>query len=347
MDVKTIIQPIQSVNTKRLDEIALMRPILIILVVLYHAMAIHTGNWSLPEGTVQIGLYAAVGRIAYIFMLESFVFISGYLYAYQRSKRGEDNFSMLVRKKWKRLLLPCWLFGILYALMFGWSSSILETIMAVITGIGHLWFLFMLFGCFVITWVLLFLKFRIWFIMLLLFVVSLFSFIILPFQLSNLMYFLFFFFMGFYFYSGRQFFVKKIRILHIICAWLLFVLLYILLDYARAYCKNILEEGEMLEVCKKAVRVIYSFIGTVAFYLTSLFIMRNRKLPKWYVEVGMACFGVYIFQQFVLHILYYETHLPSLLEPTVLPWLAFVITLIVSMALTWLIRRTELGRQML
>lgn len=139
-------------NRKNLDEVSFMRPILIVLVVLYHAMAIHTGNWSLPEGTQEIAAYAAVGRIAYIFMLESFVFMSGYVWAFQREQRGEEPLGKLVQKKAMRLLVPCYLFGVIYALMFGRGETFVTNILSVLTGIGHLWFLFMLFVCFVLLW---------------------------------------------------------------------------------------------------------------------------------------------------------------------------------------------------
>lgn len=129
-----------------------MCPILIILVVLYHTMAIHTGNWHLPEGTEQIGAYAAVGRIAYIFMLETFVFMSGYVWAFQREHKGEETFGVLVRKKAMRLLVPCYLFGILYALLLEHEKPLVENIVDVLTGIGYLWFLFMLFVCFIVLW---------------------------------------------------------------------------------------------------------------------------------------------------------------------------------------------------
>ena len=90
-----------------------MRPILIVLVVLYHSMAIYTGNWPQPDGVQLIGAYSAVGRIAYIFMLESFVFISGYVWAFQRELREEEKFGELLKKKTTRLLIPCYIFGVI------------------------------------------------------------------------------------------------------------------------------------------------------------------------------------------------------------------------------------------
>ena len=74
-----------------LDEVSIIRPILITLVVLYHSMAIHTGNWALPDGVTVISVYKAVGKLAYAFMLESFVFISGYVWAFQRERRGRKE----------------------------------------------------------------------------------------------------------------------------------------------------------------------------------------------------------------------------------------------------------------
>ena len=82
-------------------------------------MAIHTGNWDMPEGCSVIPVYKAIGRFAYAFMLEAFVFVSGYVWAYQRETKGrKDDFLMLCRKKAVRLIVPTIIFGLLYCFLF-------------------------------------------------------------------------------------------------------------------------------------------------------------------------------------------------------------------------------------
>lgn len=57
----------------------------------------------------------------------------------------------------------------------------------------------------------------------------------------------------------------------------------------------------------------------VSFWITVVYVTKGRSLQKWYVEMGTACLGVYIFQQFILRYLYYETAMATLLSPCVLP----------------------------
>lgn len=334
---------------KNLDEVSFMRPILIVLVVLYHAMAIHTGNWHLPEGTEQIGVYSAVGRIAYIFMLEAFVFMSGYVWAFQREQKGEEKFGVLVKKKAMRLLVPCYLFGILYALLLERENSLVENIIDVLTGIGHLWFLFMLFVCFIVLWCVLKWtpKNRWGGVFLLFLMLALFSYVDLPMQIPNIMYYLLFFFMGYAMYSYRERLMNHINVKHVVVAWAVFVILYIGLSYVRNYGIVNLEEGNMLEIVKKGCRMGYTIVGLMAFYLTSVYVVSRVKISPWWIKIGTMCFGVYIFQQFILQGLYYHTSLSVLVEPLLLPWLAFAVTLFGSVLLTWLFRKTTLGRRIL
>lgn len=64
------------------------------------------------------------------------------------------------------------------------------------------------------------------------------------------------------------------------------------------------------------------------------------------VYLSDCCFGVYLFQQFVLKFIY-DSELPHLLNPYLLPWLGFVVSLMISIILTILLRKTKLGRQIL
>lgn len=81
----------------RLDEVTLMRCILALLIVFMHAFTCYDGSWREPVGYVDIPLYKWLARSSFAFTLEAFVFISGYLYAFQRislkrtGEGGDDN----------------------------------------------------------------------------------------------------------------------------------------------------------------------------------------------------------------------------------------------------------------
>ena len=67
-----------------LDEVTLMRTILALLIVFMHSFTCYNGSWEQPAGYVDIPLYKWLQRISFAFTLEAFVFISGYLFAFQR-----------------------------------------------------------------------------------------------------------------------------------------------------------------------------------------------------------------------------------------------------------------------
>ena len=103
---------------KNLDEVSFIRPILIILLVLYHAFAPWCGAWKAPESLIPNEAYWWVGKTAYSFMLPMFVFISGYVWAYQREiLQKKDTLKTLIIKKFKRLYVPSLVFSGVYLLV--------------------------------------------------------------------------------------------------------------------------------------------------------------------------------------------------------------------------------------
>ena len=74
----------QTVNRPRLDEITLMRTILAVLIVFMHSFTCYNGGWPEPAGFVNVPVYKWLSRFSFAFTLQAFVFISGYLFAFQR-----------------------------------------------------------------------------------------------------------------------------------------------------------------------------------------------------------------------------------------------------------------------
>lgn len=331
-----------------LDEVSFIRPILIVLLVLYHAMAIHTGNWELPTGCEQIPVYKFVGRLAYSFMLESFVFISGYVYAYQVSINGARSFWELFIKKFKRLIVPCWIFGVVYLILFeNAANGIVSSIIQISQGVGHLWFCIMLFICFMVIWIFIKVKVPLWIITIILFTMSLFSFIELPARISLAMYYLLFFFAGYCCWGIRdKIFAKQSRAT-VILKWMLFFICFAVFTYIRSYCAINMPEGITVEICKKICQIIYASFGTMALFSTACYITNIIKLPQWLITIGKSCFGVYIFQQFVLKFLYYKTNFPRLFNPFIMPWIAFIVATAFSLGISSLLRKTEAGRKII
>ena len=121
-----------------------------LMVVVYHCFCAYSfceldpKHWGLGVGFNQS--YLHLSKYLHTIDMPAFTLISGYLYAFLRLKCGryEDKFEFL-KKKAKRLILP---YGI-------WFSVILllmpdrGTFSDIFRGIDHLWYLLMLFWCFV------------------------------------------------------------------------------------------------------------------------------------------------------------------------------------------------------
>lgn len=104
---------------RNLDEISFIRPILIVLLVLYHAFAPWCGGWKPITGCEPNQVYWWIGKSAYSFMLPMFVFISGYVWSYQREiLQRKGTFKQLFIKKFKRLYIPSLIFSTAYFLIF-------------------------------------------------------------------------------------------------------------------------------------------------------------------------------------------------------------------------------------
>ena len=88
---------------RNLDEVSFIRPVLIVLLVLYHAFAPWCGAWEPFDGFEENNVYWWLAKVAYSFMLPTFVFVSGYVWAYQRvSLNKRENLKILFIKKIKR-----------------------------------------------------------------------------------------------------------------------------------------------------------------------------------------------------------------------------------------------------
>ena len=131
-----------------LTNVSIIRPILLVLLVFYHAFAIYSGAWAPIEGYPEVPAYWWLDKLSYAFMLEMFVFISGYVFGFQVRAKGEEKLKAknLLWGKFKRLMIPCMVFSLLYILLFGnITQPVHKTLYSLVNGVGHMWFLPMLF----------------------------------------------------------------------------------------------------------------------------------------------------------------------------------------------------------
>lgn len=144
-----------KIQKKYLMDVVAIRLSFIFLLVIYHALCIYTGAWDSPfMPAVNIPGYNWLGSLIHLNQMEALVFISGLLLGHYVMIRSDRlSFHSCVVKKAKRILLPCLLFGIIYYVMFyDLQASWYSIVWKLLNGCGHLWFLPMIFWCFVLVY---------------------------------------------------------------------------------------------------------------------------------------------------------------------------------------------------
>ena len=336
-----------------LNEISFMRPCLLVLLVLYHVFAPYVGTWEKPDGIGDVELYRWIGLLSKAFRLEGFVFISGYIFTFQFIERHKyPKLSLLLKSKIKRLLITSFFFSILYLLIFNYYDSPFDFVRKVIQGAGHLWYLPCLFWCFVIQYLVL-RKDNPGIIVPVLIVILLISIIPLPLNLHKPLYYALFFYGGGYFWKHSQKIKTFATWKTVTLCWILFGVLFIVLNSITIRISgyynqitNLLLRGCVLEF-KNISKAILGWAGIVALYLSASLYCQKHRISDFAIIVGACGYGVYIFHQFVLKYIYNCTDAPILWGSYYLPWVACIITIVVSLSLTLLIRKTKVGRTFL
>lgn len=357
--------PAQIEQKKRfLDDVCVIRIILILLLIIYHSFCPYTSSfWPNPQN-YSIPVYYWLGRLSYSFMLETFVFISGLILGYQVMIKGSSliSFNTLIKNKVKRLIIPSVIFSILYYILFlELNDSVIETTTTIINGAGHMWFLPMLFWCFVLVYIIYKLEFNDKFIIPLLFVIAGFAVIKLPIRINQSLYYILFFYLGFTVGLQRirlnRFFTKK----WIMLAGSSFVVLFPVLSFIRYGIGDVALAEQMgggiplnirlllAYAFKNFCQIIYSLNGVFLIYITVNYLIQTYKIKLGYriVKLSAYCFGIYVFQEFIIRIFYYKCNAISVLNPYIFPWLCIIITLCISTILTHYFLKTKIGKFLL
>lgn len=341
-------------DTKLLYEISIIRPLVIFLLVVYHCLCLFTGGWRVPDGVQPIEAYRWLGLLISGFRIECIAFVGGYVMAYQVIVRHKDSRPVpFVLKKLRRLILPCILFGLAFWMLFRYNGQWNWHTMTfrLLGGVAHLWFLPMLFWCFLAMWpVAHWLRpERRWPLALaLLAVLAVVSVLPNPkglhFGLTQVNHFLF------YFYGGYLAWVAstKVSLRHPAALATLLAATYLVLLVLRVgvglpahwnvWVLRLLKWGH---IC----------CGILALYLAVMhFLSRKRSLfpeayrpPQWVLWCSTICYGVYVLHYFILWALYYYTSMPQLLPSWLLPWVALAVTLAGSVAGAWLLKKCKIN----
>lgn len=340
-----------------LNDVYILRPIAIFFIIVYHAFIIYRGGWEKPSDYQDVTAYYTIATISYAFWLELFVFISGYLFALSL-KRKQSKFKDMFISKFKRLILPSILFSTIYYFMFYYpvDFSALHCIMKILSGAGHLWFLPMLFWTMLICYVIdksnKSAKLKVVGVLLL----PVLSLVPFPFQLNHACYYTMYFYIGMLVFRNRdsiiEFFAKRKWVL---LGTVIFIVLFALGYYLRELLLPIIKNDvniaikAVLHIVGKYAKIAYCLVGIFWIYLLVNYLLNKEyiKVTPWIINLSALCFGIYLFQQFILQWLYYKTSIPSIVGPYYLPWMGLIITVIGSCLLTKLCRMTRIGRRLM
>lgn len=343
-------------TSHRLNNVVVIRNILIVLLVFYHAFAIYSGAWTPIEGFPEVPVYWWLDKLSYAFMLELFVFVSGYVFGYQVRVKGESKLQAkdLFWGKFKRLMIPCMVFNLLYILLLGdITQPVQKTLYGLFNGVGHMWFLPMLFWCFVGVWIIEKLHIKPKWAIPLLVLVSLCSFLPLPLRMGTAMYYMVFFYVGYIIQrndvSLDWLYTKRMAIITTMSFIVLFPALTLLKE--RIGIVQIgggqLVTKAIVASTQTALRLVYSSTGIAMVLSLVGRYLKKYSMPFWMEKTAALSFGVYLFQQFILMGLYYHTVLPTIVGCYWLPWVGFVVALSGSLLLTFIIRTTKFGKAIL
>ena len=139
----------------------------------------------------------------------------------------------------------------------------------------------------------------------------------------------------------------------IILSWLLFVVLFFASNMAIMYISDHYEHIDSIffKACSLEVKTILKAImgwsGIIALYLSAYQYCFKHKISDFVISIGTCGYGVYIFHQFFLKYIYYYTNLPVVIGSINLPWIAWVLTTVISLLLTLAVRKTKIGRKLL
>lgn len=325
----------------RLHEISIMRVILILLIVLGHVFAVYgtSQSWPLPYGWDANRLYSWVNPIVISFALQTFVFISGYLFAYQHHNK-KITFLSTLKSKLHRLYLPTIFWGILYSyLILNTSPFSFNGFADILTGVGHLWFLPMLFWCFLFMQLFLntISKVNIANFVFLTVLSGLSLFLPSIFRASEFCFYFIYFVLGYWIYGfKKECYQKKINLL------LLWAIVLILCLFKCLLLSDVLEQRYPV-LYMWAVRFILGIAGSLALYFTAL---RYQEKMASFTRVldWQGWFGIYIVHQFILKFLYYKTEYCSIVQS---PWITFFIVFLLSVLIVVLLRKIKIFRGLL
>lgn len=326
---------------KRLISVDFLRAVCTLLLLADHTMAPFSHYWETVG--YENEAYYWLGRLAYSCMLPLWVVLSGYLFGHK--KKDSYAFDELVKSKFLRLIVPCIVLGTLWVCITNTVSNYLtpKGFILFFSGVEHLWFLPMLFWCFVYAWAIDKLPISSTKLLVLLFVLHICVWNLPSFGLLSGVYYLFWFYLGMVL-SRQKNICDKVQ-KYCIPLLVLFCIFFVTGDYLL----NIVTPSDTTsltiwgrsysQIAMHIVSFPYEIIGVLLLFAYSA---RITVMSRGLYVIAQYSMGVYLFHQFILKFLYYLAgiNIPAFY----MPWVFFPITLVISIILTHYISKCKAGR---
>lgn len=314
-----------------LTELNILKFYGILLVVLGHVVFTYS-PMSIITPSTPSPILDSVKKVIYAFHMPLFIFASGCIFAWQLEvKKKSMTFVQLFKNKFKRLLIPFYVFGLLMVYPTMVLLGVRDPIHYLIDGFiivldpRHLWFVYALFLIFLVFFCLrkicIKLDIPIWAIIIVALLLYCFPINMIYFQIKNVEQYLIWFTLGYLFTIYRP------------------VFKYVAIAVVCGIGFNIVMPG--ITPPSYLLKLFNAFIGITVFYILSVNTMwiENTKL---YQLIVPNSFGIYLFHSMIIYWLEFIA-IPYEIPPILLSLGVFAISLTLSISLTIAVRNIGWG----
>lgn len=332
----------------KLQNVVILRSFAIMAVVLYHCYCPWLTAWNWAD-TPARPYYSFIMEVMLVGRMPLFVFVSGYLFSHLYIDRGKyHKFTSFIGNKFKRLLVPMLLFSGLMAVCL--QRNYVEMIIG--DNCYHLWFLKMLFWCFIVCWVIARFVRVVWIECLVLLLSAALMFMPFP-ELLGLSYFskYFFFFIGGYmFYEHRcrmRFIYSKLIGGGIALAYV-FLCIVCYVQYRSSTAgtySDIIHTDRIVALSRYFIRPLSVLLS---FILVDWFLVRRTRLITFFDSLNKLSYGIYLFHMLFIQLIskYFLTQAKGVFDShyIVMPIVLFVTIFSLSAFLTYQLQSTSWGK---
>ncbi len=321
-------------------DISILRVVSIIIVVFFHVYGMMYAEHFPETKQLYYDTYYIVNQCIFINIgMPMFVFISGFLFQSQLNSGKYSSICQLLKKKSIRILLPYVIFGLIMMA----TTGNFHPIQLLSGGYWHLWFLPMLFWCFLISYGLTKLKLKSWLLIILLTIFYILS--LCHFDLPGILGTQFIPNWYCWFLLGSLCFIFQNQICEFILRYRLSMPLLIV--YLVPTIIHPVEYGD---------RTWFSIISQISILLLIWSFLHERlkntaKKYSFFTYFSKYCFGIFIFHNWVALYLVSKTsqrlfNLPVLASEHIVlfPLCLTIITFIVSYFASWILLKTKVGK---